>query len=345
MKPGCVNFIGATSQDNGITARIANDGFRYPANTITVSYNGSVGEAFYQEEGYWASDDINVLVPRFKLNREIALYVCSLIRQVGRRYAYTFKWTREIMENDTICVPVNSFGAIDFDYMESFIRALEGDRIREMMTDRARALEAYLAAAGFGDCELTDAEQQAVQSVADGEVEMREFKVAELFSVETPKRRFNANAVRFGGTRPYVVRTSLNNGRRGTIVADEAWLNPGDTISFGQDTATIFYQPDAYFTGDKIKVMRPLSGTLGERAACYLLAAMRKAFSTFAWGRSSFGEKVLKDVAVRLPVTPSGEIDRDLMEAFVSGTMKQAIRGVVAWKDREIAAAKQAVGT
>ena len=289
-----------------------------------------------------------------------------------------------------VSLPVRDDSSIDFGYMEAFIRALEEDRIR--------ALEAYLTAAGFGDCELTDAERRAVQSVADGKVAMREFRIADLFSVETPRRRFNANAVKFGGTHPYVVRTSQSNGRRGTIVADEAWLNPGDTISFGQDTATIFYQPEAYFTGDKIKVMRPLSGALGERAACYLLAAMRKAFSTFAWGRSSFGEKVLKDVAVRLPATPSGEVDRAFMETFVrggdeegdtrrgrvegprdrggeavrrqvlkdvamrlpvmptgeverafietfvSGAMKRAIRGVVAWKDREIAAAKQSVG-
>lgn len=159
-------------------------------------------------------------------------------------------------------------------------------------------------------------------------------------SVDTPKRRFNANAVKFGGTHPYVVRTSQGNGQRGTIVADEEWLNPGNTISFGQDTATIFYQPEAYFTGDKIKVMTPLFEAFDERIACYCLATMRKAFSMFGWGRSSFNEKVLKDVAVQLPVTDSGEVDFAFMETFVRGMMKRAIRGVVEWKDREIAATR-----
>ena len=51
------------------------------------------------------------------------------------------------------------------------------------------------------------------------------------------------------------VRSSLNNGIRGYITQDECYLNPAKTISFGQDTATIFYQEKPYFTGDKIKVM------------------------------------------------------------------------------------------
>ena len=38
------------------------------------------------------------------------------------------------------------------------------------------------------------------------------------------------------------------------------------------------------------------------------------------------------------------EIDRAFMEIFIRGMMKQAIRGVVEWKDREIEATRQVVG-
>ena len=61
--------------------------------------------------------------------------------------------------------------------------------------------------------------------------------------------------VTFGGKHPYVVRSSMNNGIRGYITQDECYLNAAKTITFGQDTATIFYQEKPYFTGDKIKVM------------------------------------------------------------------------------------------
>ena len=61
MMDGNINFIGASAINNGITAHIANDEHIHPENTITITYNGSVGEAFYQDKIFWASDDVNVL--------------------------------------------------------------------------------------------------------------------------------------------------------------------------------------------------------------------------------------------------------------------------------------------
>lgn len=52
MKEGNYNYIGASSFNNGITNRIGNDAKIHPASTITVSYNGSVGQAFYQSSSY-----------------------------------------------------------------------------------------------------------------------------------------------------------------------------------------------------------------------------------------------------------------------------------------------------
>ena len=57
---GTTPFIGSTELNNGITAYIGQQPI-YNENAITVSYNGSVGQAFYQEKPFWASDDINVL--------------------------------------------------------------------------------------------------------------------------------------------------------------------------------------------------------------------------------------------------------------------------------------------
>lgn len=103
---GDINFIGSSAVNHGITMKVGNSDALHPANTITVSYNGSVGQAFYQTEPYWASDDINVLYPTFAMNEPIALYLCAAIRKAGAKYAYSYKWAKEIMENDFICLPV-----------------------------------------------------------------------------------------------------------------------------------------------------------------------------------------------------------------------------------------------
>lgn len=124
MKEGNIPFIGASSVNNGITAYIANDSEIHPANTITVAYNGSVGESFYQEIPYWASDDINVLYPKFPLNRNIAMFLIPILKKKGQNYAFIDKWNKEAMEKDTIKIPVKPNGIPDFEYMNSFIETL-----------------------------------------------------------------------------------------------------------------------------------------------------------------------------------------------------------------------------
>lgn len=37
---------------------------------------------------------------------------------------------------------------------------------------------------------------------------------------------------------------------------EEKYLNEENTISFGQDMATMFYQKNPYFIGDKIKILK-----------------------------------------------------------------------------------------
>lgn len=49
----------------------------------------------------------------------------------------------------------------------------------------------------------------------------KKYKISDLFNISSPAKRFNANAVKFGGKYPYVVRTSKNNGIRDYITEDE----------------------------------------------------------------------------------------------------------------------------
>lgn len=153
----------------------------------------------------------------------------------------------------------------------------------------------------------------------------KEYKIGNLFKVSTPLKKFNANAIQFGTKYRYVVRTSQNNGIRGYLDEDEKYLNPANSISFGQDTATIFYQDQPYFTGDKIKVMEFLRSELNPTIACYLLAVMNRAFSTFQWGQSSFNENILRSVCVALPTSFNGEIDFDYMESYIHELQNESI--------------------
>jgi type I restriction enzyme M protein len=130
MLPGSTPFIGAIDDNNGLTAFVGQSPI-HDAGTITVNYNGNgVAEAFYQAEPFWASDDVNVLYPRFKMTSSVALFICTVIRKEKYRFNYGRKWHKERMEQSEIRLPVTPSGVPDFGYMETFIKALPfGDNL------------------------------------------------------------------------------------------------------------------------------------------------------------------------------------------------------------------------
>lgn len=159
-----------------------------------------------------------------------------------------------------------------------------------------------------------------------------EFKVGDLFEILSYKKRFDANKVHLVKKgHPYVVRTSLNNGMKGFLNEDKKYLNDGNTISFGQDTATMFYQEKPYFTGDKIKILKPKNERFNKINSMFFITEMTKAFSNFSWGSSSFSIDVISKQIISLPITSSGEIDFDFMESFIRELEEERIRELAAY--------------
>lgn len=129
---GSTPYIGAIDSNNGIANYIGQDAI-HAGNTISLSYNGSVGEAFYQPKPFWATDDVNVLYFREEngvaFNKYIALFVCAVLRQEKYRYSYGRKWVLESMKSTVIKLPEKS-GKPNWSYMEDYIKSLPyGDRI------------------------------------------------------------------------------------------------------------------------------------------------------------------------------------------------------------------------
>ncbi len=125
MIDGEINYIGATAFNNGITAKIGNTNHIHPAGTITVCYNGSIGQTFYQESPFWATDDVNVLYPKFNLTQPIAQFIIPIIYKIGQKYKYTDKWTSEKMLDTEIPLPTTPSNQPDWDYMEDYIQSIK----------------------------------------------------------------------------------------------------------------------------------------------------------------------------------------------------------------------------
>jgi hypothetical protein len=121
-RPGPVPFIGAIDSNNGVAASV--DTAIHEGGTITVNYNGSVAEAFYQPVPFWASDDVNVLYPKFSMSPSVALFIATVISKEKYRFSFGRKWHLERMRESAINLPMKAVGEPDFQYMERFIDVL-----------------------------------------------------------------------------------------------------------------------------------------------------------------------------------------------------------------------------
>lgn len=135
MRKGKTNYIGAISQNNGIRQKISAKPL-HQGNCITVNYNGSVGEAFYQTEPFWASDDVNVLYLKgYKLNCNVAFYLITHIKKKGLLFSYQNKWNVERMEKTTISLPIKDKQP-DYNFMETYIKATQKLVIKDIVDSK-----------------------------------------------------------------------------------------------------------------------------------------------------------------------------------------------------------------
>lgn len=91
-----------------------------------MSYDGTIGEAFYQKEAFFASEKIAVLELKNKeLNPYLAMFLVTVIRKESSRYNYGYKWSIDTrMKKTRIKLPTDSSGNPDWQFMEDYIKSL-----------------------------------------------------------------------------------------------------------------------------------------------------------------------------------------------------------------------------
>ncbi|GAA8086239.1 restriction endonuclease subunit S [Helicobacter pylori] len=344
-----------------ITAGLSNNGVLgqsdikakvFESHTITIDMFGC---AFYRSFSYKMVTHARVfsLKPKFEINHKIGLFLSTLFFDYPKKFGYENMCSWAKIKNDKVILPLKptaktqTLDDIDFNFMEKFIAELEQCRLAE--------LEAYLKATGLLNTTLSSDEENALNvfnnSIGGNTpcgLTWQSFKLGDLFEVLPYKKRFDANKVNIYASKtkdtyPYVVRTSLNNGIRGYLKENTNFLNAGNTISFGQDTATMFYQEKPYFTGDKIKILRCKNPNFNKINALFFITSLTKAFRNFSWGSASFSVSIIENQNISLPTNPHGKIDFHFMHTFINALMKQTIQGVAEYCDAKIQATKEVI--
>ncbi|GAA9122279.1 hypothetical protein Taitung52_06110 [Helicobacter pylori] len=155
-----------------------------------------------------------------------------------------------------------------------------------------------------------------------------EFKLGDLFEVLSSKKIYHANTIKIHDTQiknsyPYVVRAATNNGIKGFIIDDPTFANEKNTLSFAQDTFTVFYQKQPYFTGNKVKILKPKFAFKSPKILHFISAILQFILKPLTWGLGSTTESIA-EFKFSLPLKPTAktqtlkDIDFHFMEKFIA---------------------------
>lgn len=286
MIDGTLNYIGAISENNGVRQRIdANKLF--DGNYITVNYNGSVGEAFFQDKPFWASDDVNVLkLKNHMLNESLALYLLTVIKANKYRFSYGRKWTLEKMLHTEISLPVDDAGEPDWLYMQDFIFNMKSAHITSKNKNLIMPLDTNL---------------------------WEEYRVSDIFdiSVSRDANLQNSNT----GDIPYVASSSDNNGVTSFIDAEPTQYANTLTVARNGSVGSAFYQPHPYCSSpDDIRILTP-KFKMNVFSALFIKTLIEKEKFRYAYGRK-LGSKRIMNIIIKLP-TKAGSPDFEYMETYI----------------------------
>ena len=278
---GTTPYIGAIDSNNGVSNYIGQATI-HEGNTISLSYNGSVGQAFYQPIPFWATDDVNVLYFRDKtisFNRNMALFICTILKQEQYRYCYGRKWVLDSMNETMVKLPTKG-DKPDWSYMEKYISSLKS--------------QAVTSTKKVGDISF---DYKKWESFSFGRLITEEnIYKAKAYS----KTELVTSDVWKEGFIHFVSRTEENNSIDCyAMKSDFSDIEEGNAITVGDTTSTIAYQSEPFVNGDHIIVIR--ADWLNKYTGMFIVSLLRKERYRYSYGRAYLMDSI-KNTKLHLPV-------------------------------------------
>lgn len=155
--------------------------------------------------------------------------------------------------------------------------------------------------------------------------EQKFFKLSDIFEIKTSKCIHENGLKQGAGTIPYVTRTSLNNGVLKFVCSQRIEkLNPGNVITVGMDTQTVFYQKQNFYCGRDIL---SLSNTImNQYIGIFIVGILDQIVKKkFSYGYCASLTRI-KNLEIKLPSTPDGNPDWEFMESYIREQYREVVQ-------------------
>ena len=320
-------FIGATALNNGITAYIGQEAI-HEGNTISLTYNGSIGEAFYQKEPFWASDDVNVLYSKgFTLNERLAMFFCAILRHEKQMWSYARKWNLDQMNNTVIKLPADKDGRLDLEYISSYIDSLDDDvsTIPDYFLDEGYDKACwYLDNIDQEEFEREYAGKQTNKKISLQDRQWKIFQVEQVFNILNGKGITSTEIEDHIGEFPTVQSGETNNGLLGYIDLEYCkemnytfYEGPCLTVARSGASGYVSFQAAGCCVGDSAKILVLKTHPQDEKEVLLFLKTilMQNKF------KYMYARKVTEDIykadEILLPITDNSLPDYQFMAEYI----------------------------
>ncbi len=129
-------FVTTQATNNGIEGFY--DHYTEEGGVLTVD-SAVLGYCAYQDTNFSASDHVEKLIPKFKMTRNIALFLVTIMNREQYRYNYGRKASQDRLKARTIKLPAKN-NKPDWDYMEKFIDTHTHTIVR-MLSDQLKTYQ------------------------------------------------------------------------------------------------------------------------------------------------------------------------------------------------------------
>ena len=287
-------YLGAKHSDNCVMRQCAFDEtVAHKGNCIVFICNGegSVGYANYMDRPFLASKDL-VMGYADWLNVQRGLFVATILCLERPKYSFGRKWKRHLMDTRILLPSITKDDITypDWDYVDSFMESMLKEDLSYNKT-------------------LPELDHQ----------EWSRFQLSDLFeSIERSTPVVKGEMVKCDIIHekaiPLVSRTESNNGVDCYIINDGTVpIEPGNAITIGDTTSTMFYQPMDFATGDHIVVCR--SKWMNPPRALFILTVLSKERYRYSYGRA-FKIDLIRNTEIMLP-SKKGKPDWERMESYI----------------------------
>ncbi len=309
QEDGRNNYIGAIDSNNGIANHIAQIPI-HKGNTISLSYNGSVGEAFYQKDPYWATDDVNALYSKYEgFNELIGLFIATILRQEKYKFSYGRKWTLDNMNITIIKLPAkhNKDGTI---YIDATKKYSDDGYVPDW-----KWMEEYMKS--FHHKPLTT-KNINTNCLSLNVNQWKEFSLNKLFTLKGGYYN-NKPEHTLDGRIPFLGSTENNNGvtefysledikaYTKTGEPDDSLQNkvyPGNCIVVTVDgsVCNAFYQKDDFTCSHSVTALYPTKHELNTKQALFICTVIMGEKYRWSYGRKPHDIKKFGNSIIKLPV-------------------------------------------